>query len=66
MLCARIDLERLTIKDNNECVLSVGGLVTTGFLRGQVYPDTIVLVARHGLVLVLTPLKWWRHGVPQV
>ena len=66
MLCARIELERLTIEDNNECVLSVDGLVTTGFLRGQVYPDTVVLAARHGLVLVLTLLKWWRHGVPQV
>ena len=66
MLCTRIELERLIIEDNNECVLSVGGLVTTGFLRGQVYPDTVVLAARHGLVLVLTPLKRWRHGVPQV
>ena len=55
MLCARIELERLIIEDNNECVLSVGGLVTTRFLRGQVYPDTVVLAARHGLVLVLTP-----------
>ena len=47
-------------------MLSVVWLETTGFLRGQVYLDTVVLVARHGLVLVLTPLKWWRHGVPQV
>ena len=64
MLCARIELERLIIEDNNKCVLSVGGLVTTEFLRGQVYPDMVVLVARHGLVLVLTPLKWWRLSVP--
>ena len=52
MLRARIELERLIIKDNNECVLSVGGLATTRFLWGQVYPDTVVLAAKHGLVLV--------------
>ena len=43
-------------------MLSVGGLVTTGFLRGQVYPDTVILAARHGLVQVdsLEAVVTWR------
>ena len=62
MLYARIEPRRLIIKDNNECVLSVGGLVTTRFLRGQIYPDTVVLAARHGLVQVdsLEVVVTWR------
>ena len=62
MLHARIELERLIIKDNNECMLGVGWLEITGFLRGQVYPDTVVLAARHGLVQVdsLEVVVTWR------
>ena len=62
VLYARIEPKQLIIKDNNECVLSVGGLATTGFLRGQVYPDTVVLAARHGLVQVdsLEVVVTWR------
>ena len=59
VLYARIEPKRLIIKDNNECVLSVGGLAATGSLRGQVYPDTVVLAARHGLVQVWLP---WSGG----